>query len=79
MSFNLARGNVAPSLAMTTLRSTLAPKSIRCKAIASPKVPSPAESDFDRHERLRLESTDAFAELQAVAQAKQSTNRPQKV
>eukprot|EP00879_Flechtneria_rotunda_P014993 GHRR01015667.1.p1 GENE.GHRR01015667.1~~GHRR01015667.1.p1 ORF type:complete len:236 (+),score=49.46 GHRR01015667.1:194-901(+) len=35
--------------------------------------------DVDAAERARLESTDAFAELVAVANKKQSVNRPQKI
>lgn len=35
--------------------------------------------DVDNAERARLESSDAFAELVAMNQQKQSVNRPQKV
>ena len=38
-----------------------------------------AGTDFDRAERDRLEQGDAFAELVALNQAKQSVNKPQKV
>lgn len=35
--------------------------------------------DYDRAEKARLESTDAFKELVAISGAKQSVNKPHKV
>lgn len=53
------------------------------RSIARVAAPSKEEAavavDVDNAERARLESSDAFAELVALNDKKQSVNRPQKV
>lgn len=48
------------------------------KSTATP-IAASLEAQLDNAERARLESSNAFAELVALNEAKQSVNRPQKV
>lgn len=51
---------------------------LRTRSIARVATPAASQIDVDA-ERARLESSDAFAELVAINNNKQSVNRPQKV
>lgn len=56
------------------------PSANSSRSIARVAAPSRETSvDVDNAERARLESSDAFAELVAINEKKQSVNRPQKV
>lgn len=49
------------------------------RSIARVAAPQQQQQQWDEQEQRRLESTDAFAELVAINQKKQSVNKPQKV
>lgn len=65
----------APGLAA---RSTGRPGSSIARRVAAPQKEEQAV-DVDNAERARLEASDAFAELVAINNKKQSVNKPQKV
>lgn len=49
------------------------------RRVAAPQKEEQAAVDVDNAERARLEASDAFAELVAINNKKQSVNKPQKV
>jgi hypothetical protein len=81
----LTRSSVAPAVAGRQQRlqtTTHACKSLNRSSRHIVRVATPAREqvvDVDNAERARLESSDAFAELVALTEKKQSVNRPQKV